>query len=995
MSKETILFLAANPKKTTQIGVDAELRNIESAIKRGKNRDDFNLVSKLAVSPDDLTNILLNESPTIIHFVMHADNEGLFLSGENNFRQKVSFKSIIDLISKTSPQVKLVYLSICSVKEFANGLSERIPYVIAYDEEVEDKAASIVSGSFYSNLANGLSIRKAIDLAQVQMEMSGIAENKPILYINDDLVQDLEGEKSNNSEEGHLNINYWCIALNDTQWGILGFDSDDPSIYLQIKNEDETKNLERLTKGDRLIGFSQGEQKELVGIFSVPQHQNKNAIGGEQIELALENQFEPYVPVELLNDLESFNNSEPVKDSFSSLLYPISKVEYGNFLKVGRYNRNYDNNLHQVQPKIHSDQWAKIDSLQYRVFAKTMVQLINDENSKPPLTIGIFAPWGQGKTTLMRYLEEYLTKSDLAEGKIKVSSPNSDDSDPQAAQNWWSKLFSKRRAKVSLIPAGQGDNLGQFTFESDPGLIKNWIKGDRFWVKRKKKSPTVWFNPWHYHSTEAIWSGMAHAIIEQLVSTLPKLKQEEFWLKLQLKRIDHGEIRKDIHKFVLTKGIPLFILAFLCLVTMTFLILKSESIFGILSGLGAFSSTFAGWKVRKKQGEDFLKEKYSTYLQTPDYGSKLGSFHHINQDLEKVFDLLVEKENPVVIFIDDLDRCSPKKVAEVIEAMNLMMNAGFRDKCYFILGMDGEMVAAALDVAYEKMHGKLIDREKTLGSIGWYFLDKFIQLPFYIPTINNSQRSQYLQSLFKKIGSTKQISTPESNTEEAQPAIEKDSLNENDHTPTLEIEKESAPKVISIASNQFSFGELQPIEKLFLETKDSPEIETQVAKSSLYLDPSPRSMKRFANLLRFHTTLQLYREKSGESPLPTETLAKYLTINLRWPQLVRWIQWSYERNFNPNYELEEKNDEKAVNLPDENILSSRIPIEKAKILDGVLDSIMLEGRFGQEYKYKLWQSFAQRNKHLTWLNDKSLFRFLHDTYNANATFENGLLHQIW
>ena len=48
-----------------------------------------------------------------------------------------------------------------------------------------------------------------------------------------------------------------------------------------------------------------------------------------------------------------------------------------------------------------------------------------------------------------------------------------------------------------------------------------------------------------------------------------------------------------------------------------------------------------------------------------------------------------------VIFIDDLDRCFPAKVGQVVEAINLFL-AGDLPKCMFVIGMDTELVAAAL-----------------------------------------------------------------------------------------------------------------------------------------------------------------------------------------------------------------------------------------------------------------------------------------------------------
>src|SRR3989442_6005896 len=142
-----------------------------------------------------------------------------------------------------------------------------------------------------------------------------------------------------------------------------------------------------------------------------------------------------------------------------------------------------------------------------------------------------------------------------------------------------------------------------------------------------------------------------------------------------------------------------------------------------------------------------LEGKFAQYVRQPTYEGKLGFFHEVEQDIRRVFKLLVDKAKPVVIFIDDLDRCSPGTVAQVIEAMNLFLSADFPD-CYFVVGMDAQVVAASMEVAYENLDKKLKNVTRSYGSLGWYFMDKFIQLQFPIPNLTPDQRGTYLTKLF-------------------------------------------------------------------------------------------------------------------------------------------------------------------------------------------------------------------------------------------------------
>ena len=154
-----------------------------------------------------------------------------------------------------------------------------------------------------------------------------------------------------------------------------------------------------------------------------------------------------------------------------------------------------------------------------------------------------------------------------------------------------------------------------------------------------------------------------------------------------------------------------------------------------------------------------LEGKFAQYVRQPTYEGKLGFFHEIETDVQRVFKLLIAEGKPAVVFIDDLDRCSPGTVAQVIEAMNLFLSAGLSD-CYFVVGMDAQVVAASMEVAYENLDRKMQSVTRSYGSLGWYFMDKFIQLQFSIPNLTPDQRGVYLTKLFGQTVAKKEVLSP-------------------------------------------------------------------------------------------------------------------------------------------------------------------------------------------------------------------------------------------
>ena len=141
--------------------------------------------------------------------------------------------------------------------------------------------------------------------------------------------------------------------------------------------------------------------------------------------------------------------------------------------------------------------------------------------------------------------------------------------------------------------------------------------------------------------------------------------------------------------------------------------------------------------------------KLGQLVKRPNYEAEKGMFHFVEQDVRKVFELVVDPEKPAVVFIDDLDRCAADRVAEVLEAVNLFLSGDF-PQCYFLIGMDAQVAAASMEVAHEKLATKLREMSSRYGSLGWYFMDKFIQLPFVIPNLEPGQSTSYLSSLFQQ-----------------------------------------------------------------------------------------------------------------------------------------------------------------------------------------------------------------------------------------------------
>ena len=85
---------------------------------------------------------------------------------------------------------------------------------------------------------------------------------------------------------------------------------------------------------------------------------------------------------------------------------------------------------------------------------------------------------------------------------------------------------------------------------------------------------------------------------------------------------------------------------------------------------------------------------------------------------------------PIVIFVDDLDRCQPATAVALLEAIKLFFNL---DGCIFVLGADREHLEAAVATEYD-----------SIGIARESYLDKIVQFPFTIPALSNESVRDYI-----------------------------------------------------------------------------------------------------------------------------------------------------------------------------------------------------------------------------------------------------------
>jgi CHAT domain-containing protein len=180
---KTILILASNPKNTSPLRLDEEIREIDAGLQRAKKRELFDLKQRWAVRVQDVFQALLDFKPQIVHFSGHGSgDDGLALEDEAGKLKLVDTEALAKLFELFSTTIECVVLNACYSEVQAQVIAKHIPYVIGMNQAIGDKAAVKFATGFYNALGAGESVEFAYKLGCNVIQLDGIPEHLiPIL----------------------------------------------------------------------------------------------------------------------------------------------------------------------------------------------------------------------------------------------------------------------------------------------------------------------------------------------------------------------------------------------------------------------------------------------------------------------------------------------------------------------------------------------------------------------------------------------------------------------------------------------------------------------------------------------------------------------------------------------------------------------------------------------------------------------------------------------
>ncbi|MCL2722480.1 MAG: hypothetical protein FWD47_14210 [Treponema sp.] len=190
--KITVLFFATNPKDTSRLRLDEEVRSIQEMIRKSEHRDSISFESRWAVRSFDILQAINELNPDVIHFSGHgAASTELILENTDGSAKYIPKETITQTIMTSSDKIHLIIFNTCFSDEQAQLVKEHVDAAIGMVTSISDLGACIFSAQFYSSLGFGLTLKKAFDQAIAALALDNPNDhNTPVLYVRDGIDPD-------------------------------------------------------------------------------------------------------------------------------------------------------------------------------------------------------------------------------------------------------------------------------------------------------------------------------------------------------------------------------------------------------------------------------------------------------------------------------------------------------------------------------------------------------------------------------------------------------------------------------------------------------------------------------------------------------------------------------------------------------------------------------------------------------------------------------------
>lgn len=335
------------------------------------------------------------------------------------------------------------------------------------------------------------------------------------------------------------------------------------------------------------------------------------------------------------------------------------------------------------------------DLLDMDQHAQALAKYIRLQESQLPFTIGIFGEWGEGKTTLVRFLCHHLTRLERSSSQKPVRFISFSAWPHTTSEKLWRALILEI-AQVLLKESYEEQKQLQVDTESGIPTATGWLpamtsflNGDAFVLKAIPPPANEYL-----------------ALLEKLDST--------DYGKVS-KRSGSPQLDEEATMMAVAKG------------AMTVLGTVSPLVAGLRSLLGIESAIDVGKLVQENN-----ESSRQTIESLPRFQEIFGEM--LNDKA---------KDGPIYVFIDDLDRAQPDVALDIMESIRIALA---KVRCVFIIAVDERLIAQGLRLRYKELFAQ--ENATSFATKGQEYLEKIIQFRMRVPPRTAEQVQRFIAAQF-------------------------------------------------------------------------------------------------------------------------------------------------------------------------------------------------------------------------------------------------------
>jgi KAP family P-loop domain len=484
-----------------------------------------------------------------------------------------------------------------------------------------------------------------------------------------------------------------------------------------------------------------------------------------------------------------------------------------------------------VEAALSGDQPADVDRLGVAPLATGLARLLLLPQTRP-LTVGVQAPWGWGKSSFAAFVQDALVRRAPSNiGSATVAELEAIDAELAGLER-------------SIAPDAEIADL-----RNDQGA-RRWELLQHLERDAHRDVICVAFNAWRYEGSEQVWAGLARTITERLeaAQSRPARLRSRLAYAIDRRRVQFWG------GFVAPVAIALV-----------------AAIIAVLLGVADAGDELTNWgrvealvplvavlviAWRFFRVVQPVSAQVAGYVQGPDYAAHMGYQNEVIDDLKFLHGRLPGPPR-VVVFVDDLDRCSDESIMETLQAINLVLGAS---DFFVVLAIDPDMIHRAI----ARQRG-LRDDDELAETFAENYLRKIIQLPLHLPGRTADQRFGFVTQLF----------SPTAQREFAQ-------AKGNGAPPP------PPPPAPGETRTPFAWDPgavVPPRVQVLREVQDTKDELDALNAYREFLTDNPRELKRLVNVHRLVKIL-LLRPDAPPTVEQQRKLVAWLVFCARWPGLV-------------------------------------------------------------------------------------------------------------